>query len=363
MRITIAERLHPFSHENGTKFLLPKSSFSVQVFPAYLYFSDLEGKRDSFSLSFDFMGPLKDFTAELDLERGAIRVFGVTKKGYMHYVLVAMEKGICLMIEKAPEGKFSCQPSYLPTLIHLSKGESFLIPFPLGNFLRKSQERLSLGSHKAQDWTLIRRRFELKEIFPILFSLSHWAICKNTEENEGNYLLLEECRQKIELGEKEKIFEAFQNFILSSFEGVLVPRPYDTEHQGILSEGRTKSSLSSLPLLVRGGDLVRSLFFQERQGLIAILPCLPPQFHCGRMTGMTTSGNVIVDFEWTKKNLRRMQITSLKDGEVHFKLPKKVRSCRVCIRKAHHKFHVDAQEGLALSLKAKETLHLDHFKS
>src|SRR5579871_5182907 len=100
MRITIAERLHPFSHKNGTKFLLPGTSFSVQVFPTRLDFLDLEGRVVPFNVCFEVAGPVRDFTAELDLEHGALRVFGMTRKGYMRYRVFAKKEGIWLIVEK-----------------------------------------------------------------------------------------------------------------------------------------------------------------------------------------------------------------------------------------------------------------------
>ena len=112
MKITIAERLHPFSHEIGTKFLLPKSSWAVEVFPTRLNFCDLEGKGDSFYLCFDFSGPIQGFTAELNLELGGLSVFGMTRKGHMCYRLCAKEDGIWLTMEKVPEEEGGLPPLF-----------------------------------------------------------------------------------------------------------------------------------------------------------------------------------------------------------------------------------------------------------
>src|SRR5690348_2316593 len=103
MKITIAERLHPFSHSPGTKFLLPKTSWGIQVFPTRLFFVDLEGRGESFSLTFDFQGPIREFTAELNLERDALYVFGMTQKGYMRYELCCRENSIWLTMERTPQ--------------------------------------------------------------------------------------------------------------------------------------------------------------------------------------------------------------------------------------------------------------------
>jgi hypothetical protein len=365
MKITIAERFHPFSHENGTKFLLPNTSYSVQVFPTRLNFVDINERMESFFIAFDFAGPFIDFTAELDLELGILRVFGMTKKGYMRYLVCAKKDGIWLTMEKIPEEKLACCRSFSPEKFSLSKGESMLIPLSFKiDGQRRNEERLSLGIHKAQEWEFIRRRKDFKEIFPLWLTLSRWVPLEGEEGNAGNYLLLKECRQKINQGEKEKVLESFRQLFLAAFDGVLVPRLHDTQYQGILPEvGQNNSSSSPLPLLTKGACLIRSLFFQEKEGKIAILPCLPSEFHSGRMIGVKALEGVTCDFEWTKKNLRRMRIFSLYGEGILLKLPKGIRSCR--IKKGRHvlkKLTTDAEGYMNLSLVANETIDLDRFE-
>jgi hypothetical protein len=365
VKITIAERFHPFSHENGIRFLLPKTSYSIQVFPARLNFEDIDDPMNSFFISFDFVGPLIDFTAELDLELGVLRVFGMTKKGYMRYLLYASDDGIWLKIEKIPEEKLICRRSFSPEQLRLSKGESVLLPCLFKNNGQvRNTERLSLGIHKAQEWEFIRRRGDFKEIFPLWLSLSHWVPIKSEQRIEGNYLLLEECRQKIAQGEKQKVLESFHKLFLVAFDGVLVPRPYDTQYQGILPEIEQKDlSLSRLALLTKAACLIRSLFFQEKEKKMVILPCLPPDFSSGRMTGVKALKGVVLDFEWTKKNLRRMRVFSLYAERVFLSLPKTIRSCRVKKgRRILEKLPTDLEGGIALSLAANETIDLDCFQ-
>ena len=69
--------------------------------------------------------------------------------------------------------------------------------------------------------------------------------------------------------ERVKLLEVFESFFLASFEGVLVPRLIDTEYQGILPQEEIKGP--PLPLLTEGGKLIRSLIFQEDQGVLSLL--------------------------------------------------------------------------------------------
>jgi len=366
MMIKIAQRFHPFSHRNGARFLLPGSSFSIQIFPTRLIFVDLEGKGDSFFLSFDFVGPLSDFTAELDLEHGAVHVFGVTKKGYMRYLICAKREGIWLTMEKIPEGKnLICRRSFSPEQLSFEQGKGLLIsPLFYNCPLTKNEERLSLGSHKAQEWEFICRRLDFREIFPIWLSLSYWTPLRREESDQGNYRLLEECRQRMERGEKQKITEAFKSLFLAAFEGIFVPRLCDTEYQGILPEGELQRPFPSpLALLTEGANLIRSLFIHEKNNSIAILPCLPPEFPSGRMTHVKAGEGAILDFEWTKKSLRQLQISSSCATHLLLKLPKGIRRCRIKKGRQGIK-NLSLDEGSAiLALSSHEKVEMDRFET
>ncbi len=357
MKLTIAQRLHPFSHQNGTKFLLPQTSFCVQVYPTRLEFTDLEGREAPFFIALDFTGPIVDFTAELDLEQGVLRIFGTTQKGYMRYFLFARKDGIQLKLEKAPGEQVMCHLSSSPAAFCLTKGESLLIPMLLRDADgKKREERLSLGMHKAQNWELVRRRSDFKEIFPVWLALGRWV---PATEAEGNYFLLEECRKNIETKNKAELLGSFQKLFLAAFDGVLVPRLVDKEHQGIVQQ--TQLDLPPLPLLTRGASLIRSLFVQEIAGKIAILPCLPAEFHCGRMTGVQI-GDLSLDFEWSKKSLRSLRIVSPLDAEMCLSL-KTIRSCRLRYGRGISKKAAIASDGsLILSLSPNQPAFLDRFE-
>ena len=253
MKITIAQRLHPFSHQMGTKFLLPNTSWSVQVFPTRLFFSDLEKGVEPLFFAFDFTGPIDDFTAELDLEKGHLSVFGKTQKGYMRYQLFVKEEGIWLHLEKAPEEKVVCRSSLAIGNTVLNKGDQICL-VKQASELKLTQERLSLGMHKAQDWDLVRRRLDLKEIFPQWFLMASSITAKKTSSSDlGNYSLLKICKEKIQRREKEGVLQAFESLFCAAFEGVLVPRVWDLDYQGIIAETAIFNDfISPLPLFARG---------------------------------------------------------------------------------------------------------------
>lgn len=366
MKITIATRFHPFSHRLGTKLLLPKSSLALKVYPTRLELEDLTHRVVPFHVDISLTGPVKNFTAEVDLEQGHVRIFGITPKGYFSYVIHAQRDGILISVEKIAEQSVECRHSFSPCAFSFAKGQEILIPLSLEVHEKSSNERLSFGMHKSQEWAGIYRRLDFKEIFPFWHCLSAWIPCNENSSTEGNFQLLDFCQKKVEAREKNAILTAFEHFFLAAFEGILVPRLLDTEFQGILpaiSVDTKTSTFSPLGLLCAGGKLIRSLFFQENKEAIAILPCLPAQFHCGRMTGIHTAQGHEIDFEWSKKSLRRLRLIASLAAEVTLKVPKGISSCRVKIgRKTCKHPTIDSQGLLKLSLEKNEVLHLDRFK-
>jgi hypothetical protein len=127
VKITILQKLAPFSHLPGTCCLIPNSSWVVQAFPTLLKFENcITGEKREEVLP--WKGPIKDFTVQQDLERGCVRIFGHTAQGYRLHTI--------------QEGK---PPSRL--------------------------EKLSLGMHKALDWEMVKRRCNMAEILPVWFRL------------------------------------------------------------------------------------------------------------------------------------------------------------------------------------------------
>ncbi len=362
MKISIAERSHPFSHLPGTTFVVPHTTWSVQIFPTRLFFTDLANKDSSFFLCLSLLGPVSGFTAQLDLEKGILCVFGKTQKGYIRYHIAANQRGIWLELEKTPEEKLVC--SLMTEKMVLEKGRRVCLVEQEVVSPHLVQERLSLGMHKAQDWDLVRRRLDLKEIFP------HWLLMASFVPKVqvdpsccGNYSLLNICKEKIQQKDKEGIVSAFQNLFLSAFKGVLVPRIWDFDYQGLILEPQTQEdSLCPLPVLTESSALIRSVFFQEGNREVHLLPCLPPEFHCGRMVGMQALPFATLDFEWTKKALKASIVHPLITGQIHLKLPKGIRSFRLRKEKSTAKIEVDSKGMAALPLEANRTLRLDRFE-
>jgi hypothetical protein len=291
MKITIAERLKPFSHLPGASCVIPWSSYKVQAFPALLIFENLN-TFEKHEYKLDWKGPVKEFTLELDLEKGVVWVYGKTLEGHRRICIEMQEAGIAIDKKLVISG-------------------TRLMPYPV--------ERLSLGMSKKLDWELVSRRQEMAEILPIWFRLGQ-MVPLSGKAKVGTASLLQEC-------EKLEVTTNYLKLFLAGFEGVLCPRLSDTAHQGIVSEG--KFSESPLILLTEGAKYIRALFFKETDKSWDFLPCLSPEFHAGRFVQLTTKAGDKIDFEWSKKLLQKVMIHSESDREMIICLPKPLTSCRL----------------------------------
>ena len=218
---------------------------------------------DGKEIPLDIKGPVKNFTVEQDLERGQIRIFGQALSGYYEKIFKA--------------------PAY-----------------------EKPKERLSLGVHKALDWDLVKRRHSMAEILPIWHFLGQ-VTPEKPSHREGTAALLD---------------RSLEHLFLAGFEGILSPRLIDTDEQGF--DLKQPEDSDPLVLLTEGARIIRNLFLQEREDVFHILPSLPKEFHCGRLT--TPS----IDMEWSKHKLRKLIVRTSKQ----LLLPKEIKRFRL---KRNHK--------------------------
>lgn len=330
MNITIAHRMRPFSHKMGSVFLLPNSHFKVELFPTLLRFTDLENRIEPLEICLLIRGPIQSFTAELDLETGSICVFGRTLDGYIRYSLFYKASELLLLCEKTPS---TLQLQYGSTSVQLKPKQTLAIPMPFLLEPQGLQERLHLGVHKAQDWELMKRRFNLQELLPFWLALAQWvpSIASYEDTDQGMFSLINKCQIAIEKQQKLQIISCFKNVFLAAFEGVFVPRLFDNDYQGILDI--QESTFPAVALLLQSAKLLRKLFFLEEEHLFSILPCVPPELYCGRFIQLQTTKLDRVDIEWSKKRLRRMFIQASSTRPIICQLPKGISSCRLRVHR------------------------------
>lgn len=293
----------------------------MQAFPALFRFRNLI-TGESQELSLNTKGPILDFTVELDLEKGGVHIFGHAAQGYQRFSIAMEEGGIRIVSEKG-KNKVVLPAQAIP--------------------MHPSTERLALGNHKALDWELVKRRRDLSEIFPVWFRLGQMV--PETPAPQGGAAVFLKPYDKLE------VVPGYLKMFLSGFEGILVPRAADDDFQGIVE---TAMKGCPLGLLTQGSKFIRALFFQEVQGGFSFLPCLPPQFHAGRLLCLTTSFSDTLDFEWSKKLLRRVVLRPGTTREVHLHFQKAIKS----FRRNGKRVSVD----VPLQLEARKAVFLDRFE-
>ncbi|WP_068466390.1 hypothetical protein [Candidatus Protochlamydia phocaeensis] len=335
MAIKIAERLRPYSHLPGTVCLVPGSPYAVQVFPTLirLYRLDKAELEKIGEIALDIQGPLSNFTLQSDLEKGVIRVWGESPAGFVRYYISSHSQGkaLFLHLEKAPANGMGLEKDGKKEELAAKQSLDLFSFCPLigTDFQLPSLERLSLGSHKAQDWDLVRRRLDLKEILPVWHRLGQLLpnIPSPMPYDGGTASLLQSCAELINQQRGGESAVLWNQLFQAGFQSLLVPRLIDTDYQGFLSSMPAEDAPSPLFLLTEGARLIRRLFIEQEKALIRILPMLPPQFPSGRLLSVQLQGGSVLDLEWTKKTIRCLSLFVPSDQQLvfHFKKVKEFR--------------------------------------
>lgn len=328
MKISIRERLKPFSHSPGAACLIPGTCWTIEAFPALIRL----GKK--YEIHLHLTGPVVDFTLEQDLEKNCVWVFGKAKEGFYRLRFQGMSGGIEMTALNAPLG-------ILANGKPLRSKETILFEDEIDFYLPKNWERLSLGLSKAQDWDLVLRRFDLQEILPVLFGLGQKLPLIEPQPRTRMGMLLEEGN--------------FESFCRAAFSKILVPRLIDDEHQGlVLPEAAAGDPCFLLQEAVRR---IRSLFFKQENLRISLLPS--SSFPAGRMTCIQAKGAGEFDLEWASRSLRRAILRAACSSEMILELPKGIRSCRV--RTALSQKGSRYLDGAPFGIESGKTYFFDRF--
>lgn len=323
MKISIAERLRPFSHLPGTYCLLPRTSLRFHIFPTCIQIDSLASASPQSigHVNLHLTGPVEDFTVQQDLEKGEIKVWGHAIEGYFEYHIFIENDSIQIIQTRGFELKFS------PSFDCQSETNKITFNCPDQVNQASSLERLSLGNHKAQDWDLVKRRANFTEIFPHWFRLASLLPSLNLNEDQTPSLLLN-CENAVHQHPPEKILEAFYPLFAAGLEGILSPRSLDSEHQGFKLPP-VSANISPLQILTKGAQFIRSLFLKVEQNTLSLLPALPPEFHSGRAVQWHCEGIGKLHFEWSKKTLRRVILHANATQTLHFSLQSELKRMRL----------------------------------
>lgn len=358
MKITIAQPLRPFSHQSGSSCIIPYSRWKITAFPSLIRLEHMT-EADTLDIHLSLQGPVKDFTVQQDLEKGAVLIFGVALQGYFRFVLRQKDRGLCLDIEKTPPVGIDLLIGNQPC--HIEGAKELILSTKQETTSFRIQEKLSLGVHKCQDFALIRKRAQMAEIFP------HWLrLAQMTPHTPASAAscgiidLLERCANVVSEADRIAVIPSFLPVFLAGFSSILAPRLQDDEFQGIMAVTSYPAGSSSLDVISKGAKIIRSLFFKEEGARYHILPCLPPEFHCGRFIGIETVCGDRLDIAWSKKQIHTMIIYPLETKEMHLSLQKDIRSFRLRTCLSDKGVVLDALAPVLC--KQGQTVYLDRFQ-
>lgn len=261
--ISIKAKMKPFSHREGTQCVLPGTDLILEASPHRLRVGLWETSLDGEPFE-------RPFTVQQDLEKQCVNIFG----SKFSVQLTATSLGFVFKNRKTKE------QVTIPLSKHFERKEGSLQK-------RDGFEKLSLGSHKLQDWDLVLRRMDLKEILPVAYFLSQTI----ADTSELSFVA--------PMTEKELL-----QWIATSFHQMLVPK--------VAGEIWQETFFN-----------IRSLFIREEEKSLTLLPV--KLFPEGRFLDVKTSFGKM-DFEWAQWRIRRAVFHVEKEGEVL--LPQFV-SCRV----------------------------------
>lgn len=350
----IANRYRPFSHQPGTATLIPGSSAVVTAYPTRL---TLELDRATrCTLKWHLKGLIEEFTVMQDLEQHAVRISGRSQEGFFCYALSICDKHVALKLERGPtqgmQATFATQDQESVITLHV-KSKIMLGQIRFSALPSQCLERISFGVAKKQDWDLLRRRKEPLEYFPLWFllgqtlSFSHQE--KTLSECAPSTLVVEQACQDLKQGAKEKFLTKLHQVFQSSFHSLMVPSAFDCYHHGLnLPSKAFEADHVNIDLLYQGYKAIRAMLITQEDGVIQLLQHLPAAFHAGRACNLTLTGS-LVDFEWSKKFLKKVTLTVFEAQTFLFSFQKDLKTFRLAANQENNKMQCQCNEPLTLS--------------
>lgn len=267
MKITVFETCKPFSHQPGIRCLLPGKRDVVQAFPAKINEEVIPVRT-----------PMKEWTVSQNLQQGHVCIRGVDQEGCWTRELAG----------KAP--------------------------------LRKA--KLSFGVHKAQQMERVIERAAPEEFLPFWFALANFY-----PEFEGE-IPAESLLDDLQRSDRTRLYRAWSQLFRAGFEGWMIPRLKDTDYHGFDKD--PVSGTDPFVLVTAGVRLLQQMLVDDTTaGVLAILPKLPPELHCGRLIDLALPKIGVLSIEWSKKEIKKVILTPSHSQELQIRFAKQFGSCRV----------------------------------
>lgn len=301
----IAKRFTLFTHEPGVFMPVPFSHRGVQLFP-----TAIKLLQEDQLILLNLKGPVKKWTASLDLEKGLIQVSGFANDGFFRYSLFEGIQGLVFKREKGPIDILPPTPYFDLKTKHT----------PL-----LSPERLFLGIDKQGEWPRLHQRQAPEEFLPYWYMLGQSMPV--AAHKPFSPTLLGDLEEAIGSSDLLRIKEMYRALFLSGFKGMFYPQNEDSKFYGFQKPPLEKGS-NPFALLTEGSHRLRSLVFREDSNSIHLAPLITSLFSSGRVGSLKSSFGPI-EFEWSRFRLRALRLKSEAEGERKLLFPKELKKARL----------------------------------
>ncbi len=354
MRIKIDQKYSPFTHVPGSFLMIPKSMYRMQVFPTKLCIEHVDTKKVT-ELDVLITGPIKNFTVICDLEKGCVRISGTSIEGYFYYTIFAAEESIDLHVKRSPKAGMTFRIGSKQH--HLSLKETHYIIKENSISLIETKERISFGNFKQQDFDKIKSRQDISEIIPLLMFYERY-LPQKIKPLDISIPLMDELERFIAAKDRMKLEQAILNIFNAHFDGILTTVFLDKNHLGLTAVVDSNGN-NSLVLLKKLIDLLKTLFVHIDDKDIYILPSLPVSLHAGRYTDIN-AGDISLGIEWSKKLIKKMEVSSKIAGKYRLHLQRDIKSYR--IRKNTKERGTKMRVSNSFMIPDEGILYLDRFE-
>lgn len=341
----------PFSHVPGIQGWLVGSNLYAQFFPTAFFMYDVSGAQKA-SITFSLTGPVAEWTVFFDMLRQKTTVQGVSPSGFFRFELLVEQKGIFLKSLKSDlSGKCNGKQCVF------EKKKKFVLVEGDFSFPRFKGPQLLLGMNKDPNLDRILLHPNMLEILPLWYQM---AMPKKRMLDATS--LLGSLSGLIEEKKRLQVIEKCMQFFTAGFSGFFVPKKEDTLFLGyqepLLPKDFVVADVHEMCVA-----LIRSLFLEEKENSLSLLPCLPKECVCGHLLREKLLSGSQISLEWRKGMLRRALIHPVQDETISLVLQHGIKSFCLTVLGSPHPRKITLQADSPLELKQGKRYLLDNFSN
>lgn len=339
-----------YSEKPGVQIPWLASCELLQFYPSLLRIEDSQSQVHEIQIQSE--ETLNSFKIFYDLLKDQIEVFLESTNHFYHFVLSREAKQWLLNLKRASQPLQITLNEYKQKV---SQGETFLIEAMHMERLKKTKEVIFCGEHKKSEVEAIFKRSDVREYLPFLFLMAQNNSFQEFKKTSSfkNHLALEKA---LESHQHNHLIAPLNHLIKTNFSDFFVPHVGDP-FSWSFEEKDSENTMDRFNLLGSLYPLLRRFFLLKKQTQLFFLPHLPAELHCGKALQFQEE-HLCIDFEWSKKQLKRILLKPSRDQVLTLHFPSKMKHCRIQVDNNSSFF----QNGEQIALQANKNYQLDRFE-